>query len=157
MFCDGERKLALFHEEDLPDTHRVFAEGAFSPISQLIGLPVRILRLDRRPSLSIPRDYDNQLITYLMIDPVSGFAPLAWQQGIGTVIVARDDRRPLTSQYVEALWMYADALLDRYSEGLVTPNQITQPAFDRFWRQYDMEQQFRPEWTNPTPVNPYEV
>jgi hypothetical protein len=120
-------------EEEVPATHPVFRDGKLSPISKVLGLPVRVHRLDPRPSTAIPRDpgFDNQRITFLMIDPRFGIAPPAWQQGIGTVIVARDDGQPLTPRALEVLGMYIDQLMDKYEDGpdAVTPEDLSPEVF----------------------------
>ncbi|KAK4108570.1 hypothetical protein N656DRAFT_784078 [Canariomyces notabilis] len=44
-------------------------------------------KLGTKP-INRPSDLDNQIATYLNIDPESGFAPMEWQAGrIGTVVV----------------------------------------------------------------------
>ncbi len=51
--------------------------GATSPISQIVGVPLLIYRETHEFPLDEPKDAskDNQAVTYLMIDPESGFAP----------------------------------------------------------------------------------
>ncbi|PYH81280.1 hypothetical protein BO82DRAFT_402545 [Aspergillus uvarum CBS 121591] len=57
-------------------------------------------------------------VTYLHIDPISGLAPPAWQAGrIGTVIVARRDRKDLSPEHYEATWMYIDYMIDFFGNG----------------------------------------
>jgi ABC-type uncharacterized transport system YnjBCD substrate-binding protein len=57
-------------------------------------------------------------VTYFNIDPDTGVAPSAWQAGtIGTVIIARKDRRPFLPQHFEALWEFAFEILDRFEDG----------------------------------------
>ncbi|GFR39994.1 hypothetical protein Agub_g528 [Astrephomene gubernaculifera] len=136
----GDPKCTFFTATTVPPDHRVFTQGALSPIAMLVGLPLRIWRLDPRPSLSIPRipEMDNQRVTYLMIDPFSGFAPPEWQQGIGSVILARQDRKPLPPGHVEAFWMFIDRLLGLFSEGdPVEPAEEMTPArWREFYEQY---------------------
>ncbi|RYP68209.1 hypothetical protein DL771_006809 [Monosporascus sp. 5C6A] len=38
-------------------------------------------------------DVDNQIVTYLNIDDETGFAPPEWRSDVGTVIVARKDKK----------------------------------------------------------------
>jgi hypothetical protein len=139
VLCRGETgREGVFIDEELHPSHPVFETGTISPVSRMLGMPVRVHRLDPRPSLSIPRtaNLDNQHTTYIMIEPVSGFAPRAWQQGIGTVVVARDDRQPLSAQALEAMWNYIDRLLDLYSigPGTVTAQHLCPEAFNGFLR-----------------------
>ena len=42
-------------------------------------------------------DLDNQMITYININPKSGVAPSEWRSHVGTVIVARKDKKTLLS------------------------------------------------------------
>lgn len=77
----------------IPLDHPLFTPGPrqqLSYVSCLIDVPIIIWRhrtddpmdhltSDIRPSL------DNSSITFLMIDPWSGWAPAEWQQGIGPV------------------------------------------------------------------------
>lgn len=116
--CDKERG-ATFSSLEVPGDHPVFTQGAISPVSRLFELPLLVYRLDPRPSLTIPRssDYDNQPMTYLMIDPVSGLAPPEWQQGVGSCIVARQDKKPLTVDHLYMVHEFMGNLLDRFGYG----------------------------------------
>jgi hypothetical protein len=98
-------------------------------------------KLGTKP-INRPSDLDNQITTYLNIDPESGFAPMEWQAGsIGTVVVARKDRKPLLVHHLEGVWMYCDSILDRFGEGMGAPRELyNRPAFERWWRRYCEEQ-----------------
>lgn len=77
----------------------------------LCGVPlvlVRVRPVDQR---------DNQAATYIMIDPVSGFAPPEWQDSIGEVIAFRADRKPFTSAHFYAVWDFFCVVLDAYGDG----------------------------------------
>ncbi|KAK8929776.1 hypothetical protein H634G_01637 [Metarhizium anisopliae BRIP 53293] len=86
-------------------------------------------------------DLDNQIATYLNIDSDSGFAPPAWQSHVGTVLVARKDRRPLLPQHLKGVWMYCDYILNIFGEGQGAPRWLyNRPAFEKWWERYCKEQ-----------------
>ena len=60
----------------VPSRHPVWTTGAVSPISQIVGVPLLIHREMTEQPLSTPNtaEKDNQAVTFLMIDPVTGFA-----------------------------------------------------------------------------------
>ncbi len=64
-------------ETVVPPSHPVWSIGAISPISQIVGVPLLIHRELEEQRLTDPPngDKDNQAVTYLMIDPETGFAP----------------------------------------------------------------------------------
>ncbi|KXZ43245.1 hypothetical protein GPECTOR_96g711 [Gonium pectorale] len=141
--CSGDRSALFFRATSLPTEHPAFLTGTPSPVAALVGLPLLVYRLDPRPSLSIPRaaTYDNQRVTYIMIDPYSGFAAAEWQQGIGSVVLVRSDRKPLPPQHVEAFWMFCDHLLGLFSSG-IDPNpevEMTPAKWQSFFRKYKRE------------------
>ncbi|KAH7117299.1 hypothetical protein EDB81DRAFT_848190 [Dactylonectria macrodidyma] len=69
-------------------------------------------------------DLDNQMITYLNIDDESGFAPSEWRSYVGTVAVARKDKKPLLPQHLEGVWMYCDYILALFGEGEGAPTHL---------------------------------
>ncbi|KAM4060882.1 hypothetical protein HRG_014354 [Hirsutella rhossiliensis] len=80
----------------------------------LIEVP---LVLDRTGTQSVNEaDLDNQIATYLNIDANSGFAPPDWQSQVGTVVVARKDRKPFYPQHLEGVWMFCDHILDLFGK-----------------------------------------
>lgn len=64
-----------------------------------------------------------------MIDPVSGFAPPEWQNSIGSVYVARSDRKPLTSEILAAITDYVGEMLDVFGEE--NPEPIVRRYYDK--------------------------
>ncbi|KAM4064313.1 putative ectomycorrhiza-upregulated zf-mynd domain-containing protein [Hirsutella rhossiliensis] len=79
-------------------------------------------------------DLDNQIATYLNIDADSGFAPPEWQSQVGTVVVARKDRRPFYPQHLEGVWMFCDHILDLFGEGDGPPRWLySRQAFEKWW------------------------
>ncbi len=76
-------------------------------------------------------------MTYLNIDLESGLAPMQWQSGIGTVIIARKDRKPFLPQHLEGLFEYASGILDRFGDGNGPPLRLYDwQAFERWWKNY---------------------
>jgi len=134
-----------FHpaEVDISSEHVMFkGAGYLSPISQLIGQPIlvyRHLQDDPLGYLSHPlREHlDNQSVTYLMIDPESGFAPARWQCGVGQVTVARQDKTPLAKLDLEKIWMFCDRIIGYFGNGDGPPRQDYNPvAYAKFVRKY---------------------
>lgn len=83
---------------------------------------------------------DNQAITYLMIDTDSGFAPPRWQSGIGTVIIARKDKKPLLPVHYEGFWIYTDLVLEHFGDGGKPGHMYSRAAFEEWWTDYVDEQ-----------------
>lgn len=108
----------------LPRSDEIFRSPPL-PITRKFKYPLVIKRLHDR----LPRgtETDNQHATWLMIDPVSGFAPPAWQGGIGHVYVARANFSPLTTDVLGAIVDYVSRILDQFGEN--KPN--IQQFYDR--------------------------
>ncbi|KAJ7064911.1 hypothetical protein C8F01DRAFT_1021620 [Mycena amicta] len=141
--CDGEmrRNNGLFTEIDLDGTHPIHTEGIVCPLSARVGLPIVIYRHLREDPLTMVRDagLDNQRATYLMINPVDGFAPPEWQMCVGSVTVMRQDGQPLTRESIETIWMYHDHLLDLFGDGSPPHNQMTRKMFQKYCASYKEE------------------
>lgn len=123
--CGGDTNTS-YKPVYLPSSYPIF-QNAPLPISLQIGYPLVIQRLVE--NLPRGRVTDNQHATWLTIDPVSGFAPMAWQGGIGSVYVARPDRKPLTSEVLGAIIDYVSLILDSFGE--IDPGQIAQRYYDK--------------------------
>ena len=50
-----------------------------APVPALLGIQVYLTRVKPRSDLVERADFDNQWATWMMIEPVSGFAPPQWQ------------------------------------------------------------------------------
>ncbi|KAJ7496805.1 hypothetical protein FB451DRAFT_970851, partial [Mycena latifolia] len=114
------------------------------PVFDLPPLPVSA-RLDcplvmRRTGTTSPHpaDLDCQIATFLAINPRSGFAPPEWKSHVGTVIVARKDKKPLSMQHLEGFWMYNDAILDEFGNGsgINESDWYSRANYERWWIQY---------------------
>lgn len=54
--------------------------------------------------IKLNQSQNNYWCTYLMIDPVSGFAPMQWSD-LGPVLICRKDRMPITKAHLEFLFL----------------------------------------------------
>ena len=86
------------------------------PISQKIGFPLLVRRSDK--GLATGASADNPHATWLMIDPVTGFAPAQWQSGVGNVVVARADGKAMNTSTLAAITDYISAILDAFGNGV---------------------------------------
>ncbi|EJD37506.1 hypothetical protein AURDEDRAFT_116757 [Auricularia subglabra TFB-10046 SS5] len=143
IYCELDKRRhpgAPWVPVTIPATHPVFSEPAL-PVSRRLDLP---LAMWREGTKSADRaDLDCQMATYLAIDDRTAFAPPRWQAYVGTVIVARLDRKPLSSQHLEGFWMYNDAILDAMGDshtGVINERRwLGRPQFERWWRNYVKE------------------
>lgn len=72
-----------------------------------------------------------------MIDPATGMAPARWQQGIGRVTVARQDKTRLSSLDLEKIWMYCDRIIDAFDDGGEPPLRYYNPtAYEKWAKNY---------------------
>jgi len=122
--------------------HPVFRKP-IPPIPQLIEVPLVIHRVGTQSADRA--DLDNQIATYLNIDDESGLAPPSWQSYVGTVIVARKDKKPLLLHHLESVWMYCDRILDRFGDGNGAPmHWYNRQAFEAWWVRYcEGQREFR--------------
>lgn len=142
--CDVEKgKFAPWSATTIPADHPVFSQPV-PPVPGLIEVPLVLYRVGTQSANQA--DLNNQIATYLNIDAESGFAPPEWQSHVGTVIVARKDRKPLLPQHLEGVWMYCDHILDLSGEGEGAPRRLyNRQAFEKWWERYCKEQKgFRP-------------
>ncbi|KFA78918.1 hypothetical protein S40288_11392 [Stachybotrys chartarum IBT 40288] len=133
--CDIDQhtsRLPRWSSITIPADHPVFWQP-IPPLAERLDIPIAIYR-EGTKSLN-QADLDNQTATYLAIDLDSGMAPLSWQSGVGTVIVARKDRKPFLPQHLEVLFDYTANILDRFGDGDGPPlNMYNWQAFDRWWK-----------------------
>ncbi|KJZ69459.1 hypothetical protein HIM_11142 [Hirsutella minnesotensis 3608] len=137
--CEAEkRKFPLWSATTIPANHNVFSQSAPS-VPALIELPLVLYRTGTQSANEA--DLDNQIATYLNIDADSGFAPPEWQSQVGTVVVARKDRKPFYPQHLEGVWMFCDHILDLFGEGDGPPRWLySRQAFEKWWVNYCEEQ-----------------
>lgn len=155
--CSGDTTGPKWSATTITSADPIFDQqpGSEAPLPAALGIPLIFRRL---PSAQFgtarPDGLDNQIATYLNIELASGFAPAAWQSGVGTVLVARRDRKPLLEQHLEGLWMYCDRVLDIFGDGGGAPRHLyNRPAFEKWWARYAEEARgYRGDWKNvPTP------
>ena len=110
--------------------NEVLAASRFveSPISSLLGFPLRITRVQPRSKLTKPEHFDNQWATWMMVNVVSGIAPPKWDSMIGSVVVWRPDGGAVSADDMCLFNDYLCGILDRYASGTVDPGQDFTPA-----------------------------
>ncbi|KGO50194.1 Uncharacterized conserved protein UCP028035 [Penicillium expansum] len=137
----------------IPSNHPIF-NNRVPPVPALLDFPIVVHRVGT-PDNGAFDHLDNQAITYIHITTETGLAPPEWQSGIGTVIVARKDKKDLSPEHYEAIWMYCDHILDYFGEGEGAPKHLfTRQAFERWFVGYQKEQLGfgRQEWTSVPPL-----
>lgn len=156
-----------FEALKIPHDHPVFNEPITS-ISKLIGVPIKVRRCPPDRSLR-GKSYNrvNQPATFLHLnaDPADkgwGWAPPEWQEPPGSVIVAREDRKPLYTQHVDALCHFCQYVMGPifedsigggfHPESPITKGEVlarmTPRAFELFYTGYDnYKHQSDASWT----------
>ncbi|KIJ61707.1 hypothetical protein HYDPIDRAFT_42420 [Hydnomerulius pinastri MD-312] len=145
--CEADRRAGkpVFQMTTISPSHPIHTRGNPSPLFSRVGLPIMVYRHltnDPMSYLGNPDPgLDNQIATYLMIQPSNGFADAIWQAGgVGTVTVMRQDGKPLTKEAIETMWMYASHLLDLFGNGEGPPRrQLTPAGFQGFCKSYKEE------------------
>jgi hypothetical protein len=129
--CHGDEKIfnkPHFEAVDVRPTHPIFFEHSTSDVAERVGIPLFTRRIPMH-SLWANGTYDgklfnrspwvNQDATFLHVccDPEAefeegtgqlgwGFPPLQWRNGVGSVLLVRQDKKPLFPSHVEALCKY---------------------------------------------------
>jgi len=107
-----------------------------SPISHRIGTPISIIRNTPLKEWPFNPKLNNQIITYLMADPLCGCAPPEWQGNIGEVFVFRSDGNELTKDSFYDIADFFRNLMyhDRYDtwHEMVEDNYISKTNFEKF-------------------------
>lgn len=98
-FNDFRRLTPVQYEKD-----KAIGKVYRSKVMHLCGIPIMMDWLNDNKS-------DNQFATYLLVEPQTGYAPLNFQQKVGTVILFRQDGVPLTKDIVEMIWNFLASLL----------------------------------------------
>lgn len=95
----------------VPQADAIFSTNPLA-LSVLLGVPLLTRRLSAKPSLELPRNahFDNDAATALHVDPATGYAPAEWCQGVGTVLVVREDQQPLTKDLLENIAKFSQML-----------------------------------------------
>lgn len=155
--CNGDTSGPKWSETTINNAHPIFEQppGSEAPLPAALGIPLIFHRLPSSHFDTQISSLNNQMMTYINIELESGLAPLAWDSQVGTVLVARSDKKPLLEQHIEAVWMYCDRILDLFGYGDGAPRHLyNRPAFEKWWAGYveEMRDLERDDWVNvPTP------
>ncbi|KAG9015997.1 hypothetical protein FRB90_003888, partial [Tulasnella sp. 427] len=105
-------------ELEIPSDHELFVSKGLaeriSPISQLVDVPIIVWRLRKRDNFKSYLAYldrphlDSSSVKWLMVDPWTGQAPPLWQLGVGPVIVARKDKKPLSAAALKLISLFCE-------------------------------------------------
>jgi hypothetical protein len=129
--CNGDRKMfnkPCFEAVELSSTDLIFSDRDTSDIAERIGLPIFTQRCPPNPGWANELEnkifengspFNNQEATFLHLccDPKAefdlhtgimgwGWASQRWQNSVGSIIVVRQDKKPLSPLHVEALSKY---------------------------------------------------
>jgi hypothetical protein len=138
-----------FYEVNIPSDHIIFRSQMLE-VPAMLGIPLVMARVGTKSDYQ--PDLDCQIAIYLNIKYSDGLAPPHWQSHVGSCTVARRDKKPLSSQHLEAVWMYMDRLLDCYGE--VSPKKaqklVNRADFEKWFAMYKKNQvtNGRKEWEN---------
>jgi hypothetical protein len=108
-----------------PDDPR-FEMASPSKIMHLIGIPLCLLE--------VVKGKDNQWATYFMADPYNGLAPRPFDM-LGTVLICRSDRVPITKEQIFQLGDYFCGLMNEFGDPdreNVYKKSMTKRSFTRF-------------------------
>ncbi|KAI1261317.1 hypothetical protein F5Y18DRAFT_209159 [Xylariaceae sp. FL1019] len=181
--CLGDQQMfnkPHFEEIELAENHDIFSDHETSAIAKRIGIPILTKRCFPHPMWTNPKDwetfgsespYNNQDATFLhlCIDPKAkadasheflswGWAPEQWQHDVGSTIVVRQDKKPLSRWHVQALCSYCrhhvrDCLA--HTMGEYAPDKpmsrdlalsmICRPTFSIWWYRMCTEQRGKGE------------
>ncbi|OJD37929.1 ectomycorrhiza-upregulated zf-mynd domain-containing protein [Diplodia corticola] len=150
--CLGDQKMCNkppFEAVEITPTDPIFSKHDTSDIAARIGLPIFTRRCSPNPKWAGDEDnkifghespFNNQDATYLHLccDPKAemdlhtgtlgwGFAPTQWQNSVGSAIVVRQDKKPLSPLHVEALCRYCRyeiGPLQMHSAGNYGPEEV---------------------------------
>lgn len=119
----------LFHAVSIaPDDFIFRGRGDVSPFSKLFGIPL-VLKRQNNYDHGTPGS-DNQLATWLMKSPETGDDPgFPWNDP-GSVLVAREDKGPLTFEQLETITAFVAGLVTEFeangmcSKEMMTPRKL---------------------------------
>ncbi|KAF8838087.1 hypothetical protein BDN67DRAFT_955663 [Paxillus ammoniavirescens] len=139
--ADRARGARIFEAKIIDPSHPIHSRGGIiCPLFQQVGFPLVLYRHHTEDPLTMPRDpgLDNQVAMHLLTHPGTGH-PEERAGCLGTVIVMREDEKPLTFEAIETALMYTDYVLGLFGDG-VSPSHLLNPAgFQRFCQKYKNE------------------
>lgn len=128
----GEDSNCLHKVLLFPKDHSMFTNcnpKGDSPVMALCGLPLAVKRVNPYNDLSGFGAMDNQR-AYLMIDPISGFAPYQWQTRVGPVLVYRPGGLNLNFYDMVCVNTYFHEIIDLYADEVL---EMQRNEFNRNW------------------------
>ena len=112
IHCTGDQETfgtGVYSAVEVPKDHLIFY-GPIAPISQLVGMPIHTRKYppDKlwKDGLFNPTENVPATFLHLVADPSDnwwGWAPMSWQNDVGSVLVVRSDGQDVTTRQVEAL------------------------------------------------------
>lgn len=131
-----------YSELEIPRDHSIFKTSPV-PVSQKIGFPLLVQRPSKASERGPPGD--NQHATWLMIDPVTGFAPAEWQGRVGNVIVAKPGGEALDAATLGAITDYISDILDAFGDGVGAARKLyNRGRLDKFITDHlKMQEEFK--------------
>jgi hypothetical protein len=165
--CEADQKVfgtKKYVSVQVPREHPVFTQATPPcPISELVELPVLVRKYPADKAWAKDKSisgtgYNNQAATFLHLntDPNSrllmgwGWAPMEWQNNVGSVIVVRADGKDLSPHHCEVLCTFCQFEMqplfeDSMGAGMDPENptskdavlqQMTKENFERYFTQY---------------------
>lgn len=155
--CEADRAVLgadKYISVGVAESHTIFAYPDMIAISKLIELPILLRKCaaDEAWKDDPKASYSNQAATFfkLDLDPKSkffGWAPLQWQDQVGSVLAMRADRKTLCPHHMEALCYFCQFKMQPLIEdsiGLGTVErtrefilgQMTKAKFEKFFDYY---------------------
>lgn len=104
----------------------IFDKATISPAMALCDIPLCLIELEKGEN--------NQWCTFLMIDPISGYAPPQWSM-LGTVLICRKDRMPITATHFCHLGDFMSHILDQFggtNDKEIHKTMMTKGAFMKY-------------------------
>jgi hypothetical protein len=129
------RKSGSWHNINIESNHPIF-DNELLEVPALMGIPLVIHRVGTQSANRA--DLDNRIATFFNIPYDTGFAPPEWQSHVGTCLIARKDKKPLSSEHMEAVYMYIDRLLDIFGDDgpKKAQSQINKDDFEEWFEHY---------------------
>jgi hypothetical protein len=103
----------MINDFDIRNDHPVF-DNPLLEVPAIMGTPLVIHRLGTQSNTRA--DLDCRIATFLNVTYRDGLAPSEWQSHVGSCLVARKDKKPLSAENLEAVWMYIDRLMHFFGE-----------------------------------------
>ncbi|KAH7913609.1 hypothetical protein BJ138DRAFT_1145620 [Hygrophoropsis aurantiaca] len=137
IHCNVERpSKGIFEPTIIEPTHKIYRKGFHASLFRTVGLPIIVHRHHPVNGPGGNARLDNQIATYLMIEPADGLADRQWQSCAGTVTVMRQDGKPLTAEAMQTMWEYAGNLLRSFNIGPSFAEHVSPTDFVNFCRRY---------------------